>query len=92
MGPTPRQLQILKHIQAQIARNGYAPSIQEICDCFKLASTATVHKHLKNLVERGLIVRSEHRSRAISVRGSVRLAEDARAGAIIDTDTGEVIA
>ena len=50
-----------------IDRRGFAPSIQEICDHFDLASTATVHKHLKNLAARGLLTRESHRSRALEI-------------------------
>ena len=67
MNPTPRQKQILDFVTRSIERRGYAPSIQEICDHFDLASTATVHKHLKNLAARGLLNRESNRSRAIEV-------------------------
>ncbi len=67
MNPTPRQKQILDFVTRSIDRRGFAPSIQEICDHFDLASTATVHKHLKNLAERGLLTRESHRSRALEV-------------------------
>lgn len=67
MNPTPRQKQILDFVTRSIERRGFAPSIQEICDHFHLASTATVHKHLKNLAARGLLTRESHRSRALEV-------------------------
>ena len=67
VNPTPRQKQILDFVTRSIERRGFAPSIQEICDHFGLASTATVHKHLKNLAERGLLTRESHRSRALQI-------------------------
>jgi repressor LexA len=67
MNPTPRQKQILDFIAKHIEKRGYAPSIQEICDHFDLASTATVHKHLTNLADRGLLNREAGRSRAIEM-------------------------
>jgi len=67
VNPTPRQKQILDFVTRSIDRRGYAPSIQEICDHFDLSSTATVHKHLKNLAARGLLNRESHRSRALEV-------------------------
>lgn len=70
MNPTPRQKQILDFVTRSIDRRGFAPSIQEICDHFDLASTATVHKHLKNLAARGLLTRESHRSRALEVPSS----------------------
>ena len=70
MNPTPRQKQILDFVTRSIDRRGFAPSIQEICDHFDLASTATVHKHLKNLAARGLLTRESHRSRALEIPSS----------------------
>jgi repressor LexA len=70
VNPTPRQKQILDFVTRSIDRRGFAPSIQEICDHFDLASTATVHKHLKNLAARGLLNRESHRSRALEVPGA----------------------
>lgn len=70
MNPTPRQKQILDFVTRSIDRRGFAPSIQEICDHFDLASTATVHKHLKNLAARGLLNRESHRSRALEIPSS----------------------
>jgi repressor LexA len=70
VNPTPRQKQILDFIGRSIDRRGFAPSIQEICDHFDLASTATVHKHLKNLAARGLLNRESHRSRALEIPSS----------------------
>jgi repressor LexA len=70
VNPTPRQKQILDFVTRSIERRGFAPSIQEICDHFNLASTATVHKHLKNLAARGLLNRESHRSRALEVPSS----------------------
>ena len=69
VNPTPRQKQILDFVTRSIDRRGFAPSIQEICDHFDLSSTATVHKHLKNLAARGLLNRESHRSRALEVPG-----------------------
>jgi len=67
VNPTPRQKQILDFVTRSIDRRGFAPSIQEICDHFDLASTATVHKHLKNLSARGLLNRESNRSRALEI-------------------------
>lgn len=70
VNPTPRQKQILDFVTRSIDKRGFAPSIQEICDHFDLASTATVHKHLKNLAARGLLNRESHRSRALEIPGA----------------------
>ncbi|MBI3090538.1 MAG: transcriptional repressor LexA [Candidatus Tectomicrobia bacterium] len=64
---TKRQRQIYEFIKASIETNGYAPSLQEIGAQFNLSSLATIHKHLTNLEEKGLIVRHWNRSRAIEL-------------------------
>ena len=64
---TRRQKQILDFIRKHIEKFGYAPSIVEIGKKFGLSSTATVHKHLSNLEEKGLIRRLSNRSRAIEL-------------------------
>lgn len=64
---TRRQREIYEFIKEFIGANGYAPSIAEIGKRFHLTSTATVHKHLLNIAQKGLIKRSVHRSRAIEL-------------------------
>jgi repressor LexA len=64
---TRRQKEILDFVAAHIAREGYAPTIEEIGHNFGLSSLATVHKHLANLQEKGLIKRAWNRSRALEL-------------------------
>ena len=64
---TKRQKQILSFIDDSIRKNGYAPSLHEICDHFKLHSISTIHKHLVHLEEKGLIKRHWNRARAIEL-------------------------
>lgn len=64
---TRRQREIYEFIKEFIDANGYAPSIVEIGERFQLTSPATVHKHLLNLEQKGLIKRSWNRSRAIEL-------------------------
>ncbi len=64
---TKRQKQLYDYIDDFIARNGYAPTLEEIGEQFKLSSLATVHKHLSNLEEKGLIKRKWNFSRAIEL-------------------------
>ena len=52
---TPKQQSVLSFVRRFFAEWGYAPTIAEICDGLGLASTATVHKHLKILVDKGHI-------------------------------------
>lgn len=64
---TRRQRQILDYINEFIATRRHSPSLQEIGKHFGLTSLATVHKHLSNLEEKGLIRRGRNRSRSIEV-------------------------
>jgi len=54
---TARQAQILNFIRQHTATHGYPPTIREIGAHAGLASTASVHKHVARLVERGLLRR-----------------------------------
>jgi repressor LexA len=64
---TRRQKEILDFLTRHIERKGYAPTIEEIGEHFGLSSLATVHKHLTNLQEKGLIKRAWNRSRALEL-------------------------
>jgi len=64
---TKRQKELYDYIDDYIARQGYAPTLEEIGAHFGLSSLATVHKHLSNLEEKGLIKRKWNFSRAIEL-------------------------
>ena len=64
--------------------NGYSPSFEEIGEGLGLSSLATVHKHISNLEEKGLLRRDYNRSRSIDVlkpRGRMKQALAAAAAA-----------
>jgi len=64
---TRRQKQILDYLTAYIEAHGYAPSIDEIREHFKLGSLATVHKHLLMLERKRVIRREPNQSRSIEL-------------------------
>lgn len=72
MALTKKQKDILDFVNAHIRANGYAPTLREIGSHFGLSSVATVHKHLRGLVEKGLITREGGRARAIEMVGEDR--------------------
>src|SRR5258708_36661785 len=75
---TRRQKEILDYLGGYIGEHGYAPTIEEIGRHFGLSSLATVHKHLTNLQEKGLVKRAWNRSRALELvppEGIVRAVE-----------------
>lgn len=68
MGLTPRQAEILAFVTAYAEERGFAPTLQEIGDRFGLSSVATVHKHVRHLVDKGYLRRERRNaSRDIEV-------------------------
>lgn len=53
-----RQNEILTFIKKYTAKNNYPPSIREIASAVNLHSPATVHVHVKNLIEKGYLKRN----------------------------------
>ena len=64
---TKRQKEIFDYICSYLGREGYAPSLEEIGEEFDLSSVATVHKHVQNLVQKGLLRKAWNRSRSIEI-------------------------
>jgi repressor LexA len=64
---TKRQKEIFDFVCEYLDRAGYAPSLEEIGERFGLSSVATVHKHVQNLVDKGLLRKAWNRSRSIEV-------------------------
>ena len=61
MGLTRRQAEVLAFIREYSVTRGYAPTLEEIGGNFGLASVATVHKHVANLVEKGYLRTNDYR-------------------------------
>ncbi|MEN6521818.1 MAG: transcriptional repressor LexA [Armatimonadota bacterium] len=64
---SPRQRQILDYIVQHIEMHGYPPTVREIGEAVNLSSSSTVHAHLRNLEEAGLIRRDAVLTRAIQI-------------------------
>ena len=64
---THKQQIIYDYIKKEIQRNGYAPSVREICDGVGLSSTSTVHAHLEILRKKGYIRRLPSKNRTIEI-------------------------
>jgi repressor LexA len=67
MAVTRRQKEVLDFLTDFVRRNEYSPSFEEIAHGLGLKSLATVHKHVTNLANKGLLQRSHNRSRSINV-------------------------
>ncbi|MBI2843499.1 MAG: transcriptional repressor LexA [Armatimonadetes bacterium] len=62
-----RQRQILDYIMQHIDLHGYPPTVREIGEAVNLSSSSTVHAHLRNLEDAGLIKRDAILTRAIKI-------------------------
>ncbi len=62
-----RQRDLLEFIQSFIKKNGYGPTLAEICKGMGLSSPATVHEHLKTLEAKGVIRRNPNEVRGIEI-------------------------
>lgn len=62
---TRTQLSVLECIRDYIDRNGYPPSVRDICSAVGLSSPSTVHSHLNTLERLGYIARDGGRNRSI---------------------------
>ena len=64
---TKRQKETLDFIIAYRAKNGYAPSLEEIRKHLKLASVSTAHHHVKALEAQGYLQKDENQPRGVRV-------------------------
>ena len=62
---TRRQREVLDFVARFVAEKGYSPSLEEIAAAFDLSSVATVHKHVKHLVDKGHLRKAWNRSRSV---------------------------
>lgn len=60
-----KRAQILDFVTARVTEDGYVPSVREICKAVGLSSPATVHYHLNQLCEEGLISKEPNKKRVI---------------------------
>jgi SOS-response transcriptional repressor LexA len=65
---TPKQKEVLEYLVQYTFENLYQPSLREMCDHFKMASTNAMSTHLRALVTKEYIVMSEKCSRAIQLK------------------------
>ncbi|MDD2181255.1 MAG: transcriptional repressor LexA [Bacilli bacterium] len=64
---TNRQNEILEYIKKYIVTNGYPPTVREIAKAVGVSSPATIHVHLGNLEEKGVIKKESTKNRAIEL-------------------------
>ena len=67
---TKRQDDVLKYIKKYIAKHGFPPATREIGAALGLTSPATVHTHIKKLVQKGYLRTTKSKFRTIEVVGN----------------------
>jgi len=71
-GLTQRQRQVLDYIRRATRRDGYPPTVREICTELDLSSPSTVHAHLANLERQGYLRRDPSKPRALELADDYR--------------------
>ena len=66
-----KQKNILNFINIFVEKNGYAPSVREICVGVGLKSTSTVQYHLEKLINSGFLQKNYKKSRALIVNSQI---------------------
>lgn len=64
---TARQLEIVGFIRDYRARHGIAPTQREICEHFGYSSFGTLQKHIRLLLDKGVLVRDWNQRRSLDV-------------------------
>lgn len=64
---TNKQEETLQYIKKFISKNGYSPSVREICEGLGLSSPATVFVHIKKLQEKGYVKQAGSKFRTLEV-------------------------
>lgn len=81
MALTRRQKEVMDFLHGFIQKNGYSPSYEELAAGLKLASLATVHKHIQALEAKQYLHRSYNHSRSLEVAERFFDEEKSRTGA-----------
>lgn len=65
----PKEQMIFDYIKENIRKNGYSPSIRDICTALGIKSTSTVHTCLDKLEKKGYIQKENGKSRTLRIEG-----------------------
>src|SRR5512140_4025765 len=64
---TPRQKEIADFIRRYRSKNGVSPTQREICEAFGYSSFGTLQKHIRLLLEKGVLARDWNKRRSLLV-------------------------
>jgi len=62
-----RERDLLEFVSQYMQKNGYAPTLAEICDGLGLRSPATAHEHIEHLIEKGILKKEEGVRRGLEI-------------------------
>ncbi|OGY27140.1 MAG: repressor LexA [Candidatus Woykebacteria bacterium RBG_16_43_9] len=62
-----RERDLLEFISQFMQKRGFAPTLAEICDGLGLRSPATVHEHIQNLIDKGILKKTEGVRRGLEI-------------------------
>ncbi|MEX0621659.1 MAG: transcriptional repressor LexA [Candidatus Woykebacteria bacterium] len=62
-----RERDLLNFISQFMQKRGFAPTLAEICDGLGLRSPATVHEHIQNLIDKGVLKKDEGVRRGLEI-------------------------
>ena len=91
-----KEIEILEFINYTLKNDGYSPSVREIGEAVNLKSTSTVQYHLKKLEKKGVINKSEGKSRSLHLNEiasefrSVRILGEIAAGLPLTAEENQV--
>jgi repressor LexA len=71
---TPKQLRVLTYIRDFTNAHGYAPTMQELADEFRV-SKVTVFEHISSLQRKGCLKRSRHKARSLRLSSELEFAD-----------------
>lgn len=72
---TGTQRKIMAVIRRMVADRGYPPSVRELCVETGIRSPSTIHYHLKELIEQGMIVQERSETGRANAR-TLRIVEE----------------
>lgn len=69
---TEKEKEVYKFISECLEKNGYAPSVRDVCAAVGMKSTSSVHEYIRRLEAKGYIRKSSGKSRALTIEGGVQ--------------------
>ncbi len=63
----PKEKELYEYICERIRRDGYAPTVRDICAALDIKSTSTAHAYIAKLENKGYIRRAQGKSRTMRV-------------------------